>query len=229
MDGSASPGIVVVGGGGGALGAAVVARLHAGGWNVIVPARDPGRVHAPRGVLTIACDLDDAGAVDRLAGEVAALGPWRALVNASGGYAGGLAHELGDDAVLAQLQLNLLGPWRLARVAARSMIDAGLPGRIVNVGSRASLEVARGQAGYQVSKAALLRLTQVMAAELRSHSISVNAVLPQTIDTQANRAMMPRADRAKWVSPDEVAGVVEWLLSPAAGVVTGAAIPVYER
>jgi NAD(P)-dependent dehydrogenase (short-subunit alcohol dehydrogenase family) len=93
------------------------------------------------------------------------------------------------------------------------------------VASRAAIEVARGQAAYQVSKAAVLRLSQVMAAELLSHSITVNSVLPGTIDTASNRAAMPKADRSTWVSADSVAAVIEWLLSEAAVSVTGAAIP----
>src|SRR5437870_13474996 len=76
--------LAVVGGGGGALGAAVVARLHAAGWRVVVPAREPERVRAPTGVVVIQCALDESAAVERLAGQVEALGIWGALVNASG-------------------------------------------------------------------------------------------------------------------------------------------------
>ena len=221
--------VAVVGGGSGALGSAVVERLHASGWAVVVPAREPDRVQAPAGVHVLRCDLDDAVAVDRLAGDVAALGGWWALVNASGGYARGSAHELDNDAIQAQLNLNLLGPWRLARAGARAMSAAGGGGRIVNVASKAAVDPARGQAAYQVSKTGLLRLTQVMALELKPVGVTVNAVLPQTIDTAANRVAMPDADVGRWVTPDEIAAVIEWLLSPAAAAVTGAAIPVYER
>jgi NAD(P)-dependent dehydrogenase (short-subunit alcohol dehydrogenase family) len=229
MSSSGPAGVAVVGGGTGVLGSAVVERLHASGWQVVVPAREPGRARVPAGVILVEADLDDAAAVERLAVEVGAVGRWAVLVNASGGYAGGAAHELDDEQIAQQLSLNLLGPWRLARAAARSMIAAGEGGRIVNVASRASVTVARGQAAYQVSKAGLLRLTEVMAAELRKHRITVNAVLPQTIDTPTNRAAMPEADVTKWLSPAEVAAVIEWLLSPAAAVVTGSAIPVFER
>ena len=90
----------------------------------------------------------------------------------------------------AQLSANLLGPWRLARAAAASMVAGGAGGRIVIVASRAAVDVARGQAAYQVSKAAVLRLAQVMAAELQGHGITVNAVLPGTMDT----ARQPQVD-----------------------------------
>lgn len=218
-------GITVVGGGGGALGSAVVSRLVSGGRQVVVPTRHPGRSQPVAGVTEIECDLDNLPSVDRLRGAVEAMGPWDAMVSASGGYAGGRAHEVTDQAIEEQVEANLLGPWRLARAAASSMLAYGEGGRIVIVASRAAVEVARGQAAYQVSKAAVLRLTQVMATELQGSAITVNAVLPGTMDTQANRDAMPKANRATWVSTDSVAAVIEWLLSDAAAAVTGAAIP----
>ena len=218
-------GVTVVGGGGGALGSAVVARLVASGTRVVVPARHPDRVTAQVGVTVVECDLDDAESVARLRDAVEAIGPWDAMVSASGGYAGGKAHEIDDAAIDAQLGANLLGPWRLARAAAVSMIGAGSGGRIVFVASRAAIDVARGQAAYQVSKAAVLRLAQVMAVELHGHGITVNAILPGTMDTASNRESMLKADRSSWVSTDSVAALIEWLLSDSAGIVTGAAIP----
>lgn len=218
-------GVTVVGGGGGALGSAVVSRLVASGRAVVIPARHPDRVAAATGVTVLACDLDDPAAVARLPAAVDAIGRWDGLVSASGTYAGGRAHESDDSVIEAMLAANLLGPWRLARAAAASMVAAGAGGRIVLVASRAAIEVARGQAAYQVSKAAALRLAQVMAAELRGHGITVNTVLPGTMDTVANRASMPKADRSSWVSTDSVAATIEWLLSDEAAAVTGAAVP----
>jgi NAD(P)-dependent dehydrogenase (short-subunit alcohol dehydrogenase family) len=219
------PGVTVVGGGGGALGSAVVDRLAGAGRRVVIPARHPERIAERNRVTVVECDLDDSAAVDRLRASVEGIGPWYGLVSASGGYAGGRAHETDDGVIEAQLAANLVAPWRLARVAAASMIAGGAGGRIVVVASRAAVEVARGQAAYQVSKAAVLRLTQVMAVELQGHGITVNAVLPGTMDTAANRASMPKADRSSWVSTDSVAAVIEWLLSEAAAPVTGAEIP----
>jgi NAD(P)-dependent dehydrogenase (short-subunit alcohol dehydrogenase family) len=218
-------GVTVVGGGGGALGSAVVSRLAGAGRQVVIPARNPERLAPSHGVTVIECDLDDLASVTRLRAAVEAIGPWYGLVSASGGYAGGRAHEIDDAAIEAQLAANLLGPWRLARAAAASMVAGGAGGRIVLVASRAAVEVARGQAAYQVSKAAALRLAQVMATELHGHGITVNAVLPGTMDTAANRASMATADRSSWVSTDSVASVIEWLLSDAAAAVTGASIP----
>ncbi len=218
-------GVTVVGGGGGALGSAVVSRLVAAGRRVVIPARHPGRVAPQDGVTVVPCDLDDPDAVASLRPAVEALGRWEGLVSASGGFAGGRAHETDDAAIDAMLGANLLAPWRLARAAAGSMIAGGSGGRIVFVASKAAIDIARGQAAYQVSKTAVLRLAHVMAAELHGQGITVNAVLPGTIDTAANRAAMPKADRTTWVSADAVAAVIEWLLSDPAASVTGAAIP----
>jgi NAD(P)-dependent dehydrogenase (short-subunit alcohol dehydrogenase family) len=81
---------------------------------------------------------------------------------------------------------------------------------------------------YAASKSAVHRLTEALAAEWKG-TITVNAVLPSVIDTAANRASMPTADFAKWVQPQELAEVILFLVSEAAGAVTGALIPVPGR
>ncbi|HEX3608003.1 MAG TPA: SDR family NAD(P)-dependent oxidoreductase [Candidatus Dormibacteraeota bacterium] len=218
--------LAVVGGAAGALGRAVVTRLVADGWGVIAAAR-----HDPQipGAAFAACDLSDPASVETLARVVVAEGQWAAAVNASGGFAGDLAHRASEEDRAARLDLNLVGPWRLAAAAARAMEDQGGGGRIVNVLGRAAVEVAAGQAVYQVSKAALLRLTEVMAVELRDAGITANAVLPSVMDTPTNRAAMPDADHSRWVPVERVAAVIAWLLSPDAAEVSGAAVPVYGR
>ncbi len=221
--------VVVVGGGAGALGSAVVERLLGDGWAVVAPVRRPQDAELPEGVTVVQCDLRIPEEVEAVAHRVRQVGTWRALVNASGGYSGGEAHRIDDEEMLDSLELNFLGPWRLARTAARAMIEHTQGGRIVNVASRAAVEVASGQAAYQVAKTALVRLTEVMAMELREHRITVNAVLPSVMDTPANRFAMPHADHSQWVAPARVAGAISWLVSEASEVVSGAAIPVYGR
>jgi NAD(P)-dependent dehydrogenase (short-subunit alcohol dehydrogenase family) len=82
-----------------------------------------------------------------------------------------------------------------------------------------------GFIGYTVAKAAIITLTQALAREV-ARGVSVNAVLPSTMDTPANRQAMPDADRSGWVSTDAVAEVIGYLASDAAGMVSGATIPV---
>jgi NAD(P)-dependent dehydrogenase (short-subunit alcohol dehydrogenase family) len=81
---------------------------------------------------------------------------------------------------------------------------------------------------YAASKAGVHRLTEALAAEWKG-KVTVNAVLPSTIDTAANRASMPSADFTKWVRPIELAEVILFLASDAASAVTGALIPVAGR
>ena len=82
---------------------------------------------------------------------------------------------------------------------------------------------------YTASKAGVLKLTEALAAEVKDHGITVNAVLPSTIDTPANRADMPKADFSRWVAPRDIASVIVFLLSDEARAVTGALIPVSGR
>jgi NAD(P)-dependent dehydrogenase (short-subunit alcohol dehydrogenase family) len=209
--------VAVVGGGTGALGGAVCERLAADGWVVVVPVR---RVPSdlPDGVEALLCDLAEPGAAEALAAAAAARGTWRAAISCLGGFHGGSAHRVDDDTVRDQLEANLMAPWRLMRAAAVAMIAAGTPGRLVDVVSRAAVDVARGQAPYQVSKAAALRLCEVMALELARYGICVDAVLPGTMDTTANRVAMPDADRQGWLGLADVAAVIGGLLGDPASV-----------
>jgi NAD(P)-dependent dehydrogenase (short-subunit alcohol dehydrogenase family) len=82
---------------------------------------------------------------------------------------------------------------------------------------------------YSVSKAGVASLTRSLAVEVKDDEILVNAVLPSTIDTPANRAAMPKADHAKWPRPEELARTILWLASPENTVTSGALVPVYGR
>jgi 3-oxoacyl-[acyl-carrier protein] reductase len=99
---------------------------------------------------------------------------------------------------------------------------------MVNVGAMGALQAGAGMGAYAASKAGVHRLTEALAAEWKGR-ITVNAVLPSTIDTAANRASMPNADIAKWVTPQELAEVILFLASDAASAITGALIPVVGR
>jgi NAD(P)-dependent dehydrogenase (short-subunit alcohol dehydrogenase family) len=82
---------------------------------------------------------------------------------------------------------------------------------------------------YTASKAGVQRLTESLGEELKDRGITVNAVLPGTIDTPRNRADMPDADFSRWVAPEAIAEVIVFLASDAARAVTGASIPVSGR
>jgi NAD(P)-dependent dehydrogenase (short-subunit alcohol dehydrogenase family) len=112
--------------------------------------------------------------------------------------------------------------------AALPHLAASKAGRIVNIGAMGALQAGSGMGPYAASKAGVHRLTEALANEWKG-KVTVNAVLPSIIDTKANRADMPNADFSKWVTAQELAEVILFLVSDAASGVTGALIPVSGR
>ncbi len=112
---------------------------------------------------------------------------------------------------------------------ARAHFTAHDDGRIVNVGALAALKAGAGMGAYAASKAALLRLTEMLAEELKDRGVTVNAVLPSIIDTPENRKDMPDADVSRWVKPEQIGAVIGFLLSADAQCITGASIPIAGR
>ncbi|HSN01132.1 MAG TPA: SDR family oxidoreductase, partial [Rudaea sp.] len=100
---------------------------------------------------------------------------------------------------------------------------------IVNISAAGSVKAGAGMGAYAASKSGVARLTEALSEELKDRGITVNAVLPSTIDTAANRADMPKADFSRWVSPAQLADVIVFLLSDRASAVTGALLPVMGR
>ena len=150
-----------------------------------------------------------------------------ALINIAGGFAFEAVAE-GDPKTWQRMyMLNVVTALNASRSAIPHLAAAG-SGRIVNVGAMGALQAGAGMGAYAASKAGVHRLTEALAAEWKGR-ITVNAVLPSTIDTAANRASMPKADFAKWVTPDELANVILFLTSDAASAVTGALLPVSGR
>ena len=230
------PRTAVVAGGSGVLGSAVVEVLLARGEQVCVPWVDEREVEQLRRANTDAlqegrlrlsecnvADLDQVGALlDVLRAD---WGPLWLACSVVGGWAGGTTvEELTDLSLLDRmLMLNLRTATAVAAEGLRHMDPAG--GRIVLVGSKTAVVPAGGQAAYSASKAALLSLVSTLAVELRGTGRTANAIVPDIMDTPANRAAMPNADFERWLPPRAVAKVVGWLASADSWPVNGAAIP----
>jgi len=232
-------GCIVVTGAAGGLGSAVVRHLVAAGGKVaaVGAARDREALSALAGELGAALlpVTADAGAKDDWARALTEiepkLGPVAGAVLTVGGWRGGKALAASDDDEWDAMQrVNVATIDRSLRALLPGMV-ARRAGSIVVIGSRAVERpwTSTGAATYAASKAAVVALAEVAAAEVREHGVRVNAVLPSTIDTKANRAAMPSVDPSIWVSPESLAGVIAFLLSDASRDVSGAAIPVYGR
>jgi NAD(P)-dependent dehydrogenase (short-subunit alcohol dehydrogenase family) len=147
-----------------------------------------------------------------------------ALVNTVGGFK--MAPVSDDDLEQwdALLTMNARSAYAISAAVLPTMQKAGY-GRIVHIAAAQGLKAGAQQAAYAASKAAVIRLTEAIAAENRAHRITANCILPGTIDTPQNRAAMPDAKTDTWVSAKAIAQAIAFLVSADAAAVTGAAIP----
>jgi len=225
MDGK----IVVVTGASGALGKIVAEAALARGARVAGLDHAASQIPATGNRIELGgVDLSDAAQAKKAIEAVAAhFGSLDALINIAGGFAFETVAE-GDPKTWQRMYaLNVLTALNASR-SAIPHLTASASARIVNVGAMGALQAGSGMGAYAASKAGVHRLTEALAAEWKG-KITVNAVLPSTIDTAANRASMPRADFGKWVTPEELASVILFLASDAASAVTGALLPVSGR
>ncbi|MBW2231496.1 MAG: SDR family NAD(P)-dependent oxidoreductase [Deltaproteobacteria bacterium] len=168
----------------------------------------------------------DVSEPDGAEASVQAAGMVDVLVNGVGGFGGGTPVHETEIALWDRLyRINVRTAVCMSAAAATRMTSGG-GGVIVNVASQASVDCPAGIAAYSASKAAIVVLTRSLQAELGDAGVRVNAVMPTTIDTPANREAMPDADFSTWTAPEEIARVIVWLASEAGRTVRGGLIPV---
>ena len=218
----------------GALGGAVARRFACRGVRLGLLGRGPvpaalrqefGAAHVLLGGVDLTVQEAASAAMQSVA---AATGGFQVLVNVAGAFRWETLAEGDVSTWELMFAMNLKTAVVASKAALPHLIAAG-GGRIVNIGAGAAGRAAAGMGAYAASKAGVERLTEALAAELRDRNVTVNAILPGTIDTAANRAAMPDADVARWVEPEAVADVVVFLASDAARAVTGAALRVFGR
>jgi len=221
--------VIVVTGALGALGTVVVDSALARGARVASVDHAPTQVPATANQFELGgVDLTDVAAAKKAIDAAAShFGRLDALINIAGGFSFETVAE-GDPKTWQRMYaLNVTTALNASRAAIPHLTASG-NGRIVNVGALGALQAGAGMGPYAASKAGVHRLTEALAAEYKG-KITVNAVLPSIIDTSANRASMPKADFSKWVTPQELAEVILFLVSDAASGVTGALIAVGGR
>lgn len=225
--------VVIVTGAGGNLGAAIARELAARGARLVLAdqsaealARTTDNLGGDQFLALSGVDLrQEADARSIVDDAVARFGRIDALANTIGTFAMGRIEEDAAAHWHMLMDLNALSALLISKAALPPMRAAGY-GRILHVAAGAALRGGAGMSAYSASKAALMRVCESLSEETRSSGITANCILPSTIDTPQNRAAMPGADTSAWVKPADIAKVAAFLLSTAAGAVTGAAIPV---
>ena len=233
----------LVTGGGRGIGAAIVRALAESGHDVTLTYRSAaGNAGAlldelarrfPEGRFAgHALDLSDKAAVETFVAGLHAAGPFSVLVHNAGQPYDSLAAMMDQARAEAAMQVNFWSFTRLAAALVRPMTRAR-SGRIVVIGSVAALRANQGNAAYAASKAALLGYARTLAIETARRGVTVNYVAPGFVDTEmmepyaAHRAkMQEQIPAGRFATPEDVAAVVAFLVSPLAGYVTGAVIPV---
>ncbi len=233
----------IVTGGNTGLGQGMALALARAGADIAVVSRRPADETSTkvqslgRRCVTIQADLSSTEPVERVVREtVDALGDVDILVNNAGiiRRADSLEHSEEDwDAVL---DTNLKSVFFLSQAFARTCVDAGHGGKIINVASMLSFQGGIRVAAYTASKHGVLGVTRILANDWTPKGINVNAIAPGYMKTDNTRALQEDKDRnaaivaripaGRWGEPSDMAGAAVFLASAASDYVTGSVLPV---
>jgi NAD(P)-dependent dehydrogenase (short-subunit alcohol dehydrogenase family) len=222
--------VLVVTGADGALGQAVAGTLGGYGAKLALITHGSAVGLLPAGArhyggIDLTLETAARSAMERIVQDA---GRIDGLINVAGGFRFEKISGGTIDSWDLMYKLNL----RTAAVSCQAALPyllKSLSGRIVNVGAMAAQKASAGMGPYAASKAGVAQLTEALADELKDRGITVNAILPSTLDTPKNRLDMPKADFKRWVTLSEAAEVIAFLVSDKASAVTGALIPVAGR
>lgn len=224
-------GRALITGAAGALGRSVVTRFLDAGERVLAVDANEGSLRELAGLAgpdrleVRKVDLTSSDDVERLFVETENTSGIHTVLHLVGGFRWSRIADMSDKDWSFLLALNLETTFRIFRAAARRF-EAVRGGSLVAVAAPAGLLGEAGVGAYAATKAGVLRLVESLAREIAPFGARANAVLPGTMDTPANRAAMPDADPAQWVTTDAVASVIHFLTTPAAAAINGAAIRV---
>lgn len=230
--------VVMITGASGNLGSALAQAFRRAGARLalvdrhpdLLAAAFPDLINVPDCLLTACADLTNLDEVTAVINQtIDHFGRVDVLAHTVGGFRSGTPlHETPLATLDFMLSLNARTVFITNQAVIPHMIRQGY-GKIINLAARPGLQGRAKMAAYSAAKAAVIRLTESAAAELKHKGLNVNCVLPGTIDTPQNREAMPDADFSRWVQPASLADVILFLASDAARDIHGAAVPVYGR
>ncbi len=234
--------VAIVTGASQGIGRAIAVTLARSGAKVACVARNADKLAETVAAIEAAggtaaaysCDVTSAESVQKVVDEVAEKwGKIHILVNNAGITRDTLIPRMSDDDWDSVIQTNLRGTFLFTRAVTRPMMQ-GRYGRIINISSVSGIMGNPGQANYAASKAGVIGMTRVVAKELASRKVTVNAVAPGFIETEMTEALGPVVlDEVKKRVPakrlghvDDIAGAVLFLASASASYITGQTLTV---
>ncbi len=227
--------VIVVTGASGALGSEMMERFvrygdSVVGWDIDAPG--PGslvRDERKRTLYWMNVDVTDAGVVDDAVDTVEQeIGPIDAFIHCAGGFRWSHIDKISARDIDFLVDLNLRSSLYVAHSVLGSMKVRG-QGRLIFISSRSTIKPGAGEGAYAATKAGLNALTISLADEVKESEITVNALQPSVIDTEANREDMPDADFSTWVPRGELVDLVEYLIDDKARSISGSLIAVSGR
>ena len=223
---------ILVTGGTGALGTPVTRRLLEEGHHVVVTRLEAEEAQVTHEVssslMSIRADVTDPTSIQEAVDHARShFGPIDGLVHLVGAWIGGATtHQHAVADWNRMLDVNLTSTFLCSRAVLPEMIERD-QGRIVFVSSRTAHVARAGQVGYAVAKAGVEVLAQTIAEETRAYNVTANVIAPSTIDTPGNRRSMPNANFSSWVSLNDVAASISFLINESRAAIRGATLPIY--
>lgn len=224
----------MVTGANGNLGIAVTHHFLKAGYRVLATVRNqasaselPPHEHLKVETVDLASEEEALNWVTRNSSEY---GPVHAALLLVGGFTSGDLESTGSAVIRQQIQLNFETAYHVARPVFQQMLKQD-QGRIILIGARPALEPSAGKnlIAYGLSKSLLFKLSEYLNATAKGRNVSATVVTVSTLDTETNRRAMPAADPSKWVKPEALAGILEFIVSPQGDPLRETVLKVYNN